>query len=254
MENETLRHVITNVEAMYPRINRPYRFDQKAQKTMPCEAHEDGAEYRLQFRMSREQAGELFKVMHQAYATTKTNNWPEKLEPPFKDEGDDFYTFNAKIKAQYNNQITRPISHMDSKANPLPEGFELTHGSTVNIACVLIPYNTKAAGAGVSLRLSAVQVIRLAERQGYNPFSSVDGGFTLQEEENPFATNGAAPVDADVGVGEDPFADPVEEKPKVKTRKKKAAKVEVTEEQPTSDLNDILSKFAPSSDEVDDNE
>ena len=254
MENETLRHVITDVEAMYPRINRPYRFDQKAQKTMPCEAHEDGAEYRLQFRMSRKQAGELFKVMHQAYAITKTNNWPEKLEPPFKDEGDDFYTFNAKIKAQYNNQITRPISHMDSKANPLPEGFELTHGSMINIACVLIPYNTKAAGAGVSLRLSAVQVIQLAERQGYNPFSSVDGGFTLQKEENPFATNGAAPVDADVGVEEDPFADPVEEKPKVKVRKKKAAKVEATEEQPKSDLNDILSKFAPSSDEVDDNE
>ena len=58
----------------------------------------------------------------------------------------------------------------------------------------------------------------------------------------------------DVGVEEDPFADPVEEKPKVKTRKKKAAKAEDTEEQPKSDLNDILSKFAPSSDEVDDNE
>ena len=252
MENETLRHVITSVEAMYPRINRPYRFDQKAGKTMPCEAHEDGAEYRLQFRMSRKQAGELFKIMHQAYASTKTNNWPEKLEPPFKDEGDDFYTFNTKIKAQYNNQITRPISHMDSKANPLPEGFELTHGSTVNIACVLIPYNTKAAGAGVSLRLSAVQVLKLAERQGYNPFSPehLDDGFTLQKEENPFTANGAATVD----VEEDPFADSAEEKPKVKTRKKKAAKAEDTEEQPKSDLNDILSKFAPSSDEVDDNE
>ena len=251
MENETLRHVITSVEAMYPRINRPYRFDQKAGKTMPCEAHEDGAEYRLQFRMSRKQAGELFKIMHQAYASTKTNTWPKKLEPPFKDEGDDFYTFNTKIKAQYNNQITRPISHMDSKANPLPEGFELTHGSTVNIACVLIPYNTKAAGAGVSLRLSAVQVLKLAERQSYNPFSPVDDGFTLQKEENPFTANGAATVD----VEEDPFADSTEEKPKVKTRKKKAVKAEDTEEAQTDKtaMLDVLGRIDDmDSDQVDD--
>jgi|TARA_Y100000356_G_scaffold78907_1_gene65276 hypothetical protein len=244
MENETLRHVINNVEAIYPRINRPYRFDQKAGKTMPCEAHEDGAEFRLQFRMDRKQAGDLYKTMHQAYSATKANNWPDKFEPPFKDEGDGFFTFNAKIKAQYNNQITRPISHMDSKAQPLPEGFELTHGSTVNIACVLIPYHTKTAGTGVSLRLSAVQVLKLAERQGYNPFSAVDGGFTLQQnEDNPFV--------ADEEIETDPFAEP-EEKPKVKTRKKKATKSESTDE-PQSDLNDILSKFAPS-DDVDDNE
>ena len=56
---------------------------------------------------------------------------------------------------------------------------------------------------------------------------------------------------ADEEVEEDPFAEP-EEKPKVKTRKKKATKVEDAEE-PKSDLNDILSKFAPS-DDVDDNE
>ena len=78
----------------------------------------------------------------------------------------------------------------------------------------------------------------------------MDDGFTMQKEENPFTANGAATVD----VEEDPFADSAEEKPKVKTRKKKAAKAEDTEEQPKSDLNDILSKFAPSSDEVDDNE
>ena len=249
MENETLRHVVNNVEAIYPRINRPYRYDQKAGKTMPCEAHEDGAEFRLQFRMDRKQAGALYKTMHQAYNATKASNWPDKFEPPFKDEGDGYFTFNAKIKAQYNNQITRPIAHMDSKAQALPEGFELTHGSTVNIACVLIPYNTPQAGTGVSLRLSAVQVLKLAEPQGYNPFSEIEGGFTLQQnQDNPFVADEEI---AETPEEEDPFAEP-EEKPKVKSRKKKAPKNQ-TEEEPQSDLNDILSKFAPS-DDVDDNE
>lgn len=248
MEKKNMMHVIEGVEAVYPRINRPYRFDQKVGKTMPCEAHEDGAEYRLQFRMTKPQAAELYKAMSNAYAASRGDNWPDQLPMTFRDEGDGHYVGNAKIKAQYNNQITRPIGHFDSAEPPneLPEGFELTNGSTVNIACVLIPYNTPQAGAGVSLRLSAVQVIKLAERQGYNPFSGVDGGFTNQQAQgNPFVADEEITQVAEVA--EDPFAEP-EEKPKVKSRKKKAAQATLTDV--SADVAQIMAKFPDS--QVDD--
>lgn len=260
---ENMRHLIKNVEAMYPRINRPYRFDGvNAGKSVPCEAHEDGAAYELQFRMDREQASALLKAMKNAYATVRESDpkkskgdkaWPEKIKNPFKDEGDGFYTHKAKIKAQYNNQLTRPIAHFDSERNALPEGFELTTGSIVNIACVFIPYNTDMAGAGVSLRLSAVQVLKLAERQqAYNPFEVVEGGFKVQQEEdNPFMEMADEELDAKEEEEEDPFEEP-EETPKVKTRKKKAPSSGKDSTDKRA-LKDVLTKINDlDSDDIDD--
>ena len=38
-------HTIKKVEALYPKLDRPYKFDKKENRSVPCGATDDGAEY-----------------------------------------------------------------------------------------------------------------------------------------------------------------------------------------------------------------
>jgi len=44
-------YIIKNVTALYPKINQPYKFDEKLNRSMPCNALDDGASYSITFRM-----------------------------------------------------------------------------------------------------------------------------------------------------------------------------------------------------------
>lgn len=178
-----MQHMITNVEARYPRLNATYRFDQTEMRTVKCDALADGAAYKMQFVMSDEQAKELHQICMQAYANAaamdQKRKWPEKpTNLPYKrDENLGKIVGKAKLKGAYGDDKTQPPRQVDAQRNKLPADFELTTGSKVNIAVVVVPYNSGSIN-GVSLRLRAVQVLELAEYEGAeDPFSSVDGGF-----------------------------------------------------------------------------
>ena len=189
-------HNINNVEALWPRLNQTYRFDSTEKRTVPCDALDDGSEYALRFRMDVRQAKALYKEMRGAYKSARKAEWPEKFDLPFKEEDDGSFTHKAKLKGAYGNDTTRAPAQYDAKSKKLPEDFLLTTGSTVNIAVSFTPYNG-AMGAGVSLRLKAVQVIDLKPMmQPESPFSAVDGfDFNAGEEDNPFAEAEDAPVE-----------------------------------------------------------
>ena len=179
-----MTHLIETVEAMYPRIDKTYHFDQSENKSVPCPPTADGAVYEMSFRMTKEQAKELFTVMSTAYQEKRQDKWPEKISNPFKKDDDGMYVGKAKLKGAYGDDKTKKPMQCDAKANELPEDFKLTTGSTVNVAVVLSPYS-EAMGSGVSLRLKAVQVVKLAEARGAaNPFGVVDGYDS--KEGNPF--------------------------------------------------------------------
>jgi len=63
MSNQNSSYVIANVEAQWPRINKPYRFDNAENRTVPCDAFDDNAKYEMKFRMNKEQAKALYGVM-----------------------------------------------------------------------------------------------------------------------------------------------------------------------------------------------
>ena len=77
-------------------------------------------------------------------------------------------------KGAYSGEVTNPPRQVDASRKKLPDGFELTTGSTVNIAVTVVPFNTSQQLNGVSLRLRAVQVLELAEKQeSEDPFTEV---------------------------------------------------------------------------------
>ena len=82
--NLTMNFKIDNVEAMWPRINRTYKYDSTEQRSVPCNPTDEGSAYTLQFRMSEEQAKALYKQMKLAYESKKEANWREKFVMPFK--------------------------------------------------------------------------------------------------------------------------------------------------------------------------
>lgn len=205
-----MTHLINNVKALYPRINQTYRFDNAENRSVPCDALDDGAAYEMSFEMTKDQAKELFTHMAKAYEEKREDKWPAKLEMPFAKNDGGMYVGKAKLKGAYGKDVTNKPAQFDAKSVKLPDDFKLTSDSTVNIAIVFVPYNMR--DHGVSLRLKAVQVVKLAEAKApANPFSSVEG-FTLNED-NPFEST----ISED---GDDIF----EEEPKEEPAPKKVSK------------------------------
>tara|TARA_R110000796_G_scaffold180943_1_gene297469 strand:+ start:2684 stop:4045 length:1362 start_codon:yes stop_codon:yes gene_type:complete len=241
MANQT--HIIKNVEARYPRLDNPYRFDNTAGKngkSVPCDALEDGAKYELDFLMTQTQAKELYSIMQEVYtnAVKRDKSWPDTLEMPFKKQEDGTFLGKAVLKAAYNGAPTVPPAQFDAQNERLGADFLLTTGSTVNAALEMIPY--KMASTGVSLRLRGVQVIQYLPYKPASPFDAEDGGFTADTAKSLFATSDEpdeVPVakkavvtkqmltDLEADLEADPFADsPAPKKAAAKEPVKRAKK------------------------------
>tara|TARA_R100000234_G_C4984447_1_gene172553 strand:- start:530 stop:1222 length:693 start_codon:yes stop_codon:yes gene_type:complete len=184
-----MKHLINDVEVLYPRINQTYRFDNTENRSVPCDPLDDGASYEMSFRMNTDQAKALYKAMSGAYKERREDKWPEKLEMPFKKDDEGMFIGKAKLKGAYGKDVTQKPRQFDAQNNKLPEDFRLTTGSTANVAVVFVPYNMR--DHGVSLRLNAVQVIKYAEpKESGSPFGAVDG-FT-SDDASPFAGEGVS--------------------------------------------------------------
>lgn len=235
MANETF--IIANVTAMYPKIDKPYRYDDKAGEKggwVECKATDAGAVYKMNFIMDQSVAEDLYTRMEKIYASSRRPNWPEELKAPvelFKETDEGTWEGSTNIKGQYNNRIVPAPDQFDSNANLLPEGFQLTTGSTVNIMVEFVPYAMSKDNYGVSLRLRQVQVVKLAERQAYNPFKKVEGGFVAGNETTP--SFGALPEI------EDGMGDVKEPEKVVKMKSKEKATAPATEE----DLSGLVNKW-----------
>jgi len=226
-----MNYKIKGVEALYPRINKTYKFDSSENRSVPCDVLDDGAAYEMSFKMNETQAKELMSAMASVYKEKRESKWPEKFPVPFTKDDEGMYIGKAKLKGAYGKDATSKPKQYDAKNKELPDDFQLTTGSTVNLAVVLVPYSM--ANAGVSLRLRAVQVTKYIPLQVASPFDSVDG-FSADEisddDESPFFE-----VETESSSGVDNVIElPVEEP------KKKAAKVKTAAPKEKEDLSDLV--------------
>ena len=200
--------VARSVKVKYPKINRPYKFDDKEQRTLPCEAKEQGAEYLMDIELTKDQAKTLNKLAKALYEDRRKPKWPEDCPRPFKiledEEGNETYVAKVKKKAAYDGELTDPPSVFDAKnVDVTSPDFPLSTGSTANVAFTLVPYSM-STNHGVTLRLHSVQVTKLLAIAVKSPFSVEEGysapeGFvgetTLKEdEEDEPAKKKPAPV------------------------------------------------------------
>ena len=171
-----MSYVVKNVTALWPKIDKPYRFDNEENRSVPCAADADGAAYELSFKMAKDDAKEFWSFIDDSWKQYLKANGKkaEKMKnQPFAEDKEDpnFLIFKAKIKASYSGQPTKKPTVFNAANQAIDDtDFQLTSGSTVNVAVQAVPYMTGMA-SGVSLRLRAVQLLELAEvAAGASPF------------------------------------------------------------------------------------
>lgn len=160
--------------AVYPWLTKP-----------DTKFNADG-EYRVRLRVDGEAAQELIEALEAeaegSYQAALKENKGKKLKRadlPFKevvdDEGNETgeFEFNFKMKAKLTTKAGDVIEQKpklfdakgkETKASPYG-------GSVIKVAFQAVPFYTSLIGAGISLRLRAVQIIELVESSGGNASS-----------------------------------------------------------------------------------
>lgn len=137
-----MSYLIKKVDILYPRVDKPYRFDNTEGRSIPCGPLEKGAKYETKFRMGEETATALMQVMAVAYNEKRKKNWPEKVPMPFDRDEDGAYIGKCNLKGTFDGiEAVNPPKHFDAKNNELAEGFQLTTGSIANLYVEPVPYH-----------------------------------------------------------------------------------------------------------------
>lgn len=191
-------------KAKNPRYTTPKGVASYPYLTKPDTKFNPDGEYKISVEIPGEDAQDIVTFLDEQFALSvakaKKDNPGKKIK-----EGDVPYSINEdtgkvtvkfKLKAKVTPKIGDPFEQrpalFDAKGKPVGADAKVGGGSIVKVAYELIPYYTAIAGAGVSLRMKAVQIIELKEFSG--GASSEAYGFGEEEgyeaEDTPAAQNG----------------------------------------------------------------
>ena len=122
----------------------------------------------------------------------------KKANLPFEEEyvegkptGNLIFKFKTKAKSMTKDGkvIPNKVAIFDSQGKPMTD-ISIWSGSEMKVSAELIPYFTAMAGAGVSLRLRAVQITKLVEGGNANSaghgFDKVEDGYVAPEVDKTF--------------------------------------------------------------------
>ena len=184
------------------RVVSPVGISQYAWLTQPDTQFDPDGHYKTNLLVKTDEAQPLIKQIDDEIANSvklaQENNKGKKIKtsnPPYMEEVDDEgnetgYTVfkfktKAKIHAKDGTIIPNKVAIFDSKGKPLVD-TNVWSGSEMKVSAELIKYYTAIAGAGVSMRLRAVQITNLVEggngnAKGYG-FDEVAGGYENTED------------------------------------------------------------------------
>lgn len=181
----------------YPRLNEPdTKFKDEGEYSVKLVLDEDAAEkLKAKLQPVWEAAIEKGKEEYNKLpvATRKKNEFKtvEYFQPIYDEETEEEtgeYEFNFKMRASGVSRKTgkkwkrQPVL-FDAKGNRLPNSLSVWGGTVGKVAFEAVPFFTVGVGAGISLRLNAVQIIELVSEGGGTADSY---GF---EEEEGFVAN-----------------------------------------------------------------
>jgi hypothetical protein len=187
-----------------PRYTTPAGIAQYPYLSKPDTKFNPDGEYKISLEIPAKEAQTITTFLDEqleaSIAKAKKENPGKKIK-----EGDAPYSVNeengavsvrfklkAKVTPKSGDAFEQRPAIFDAKGKPITGDAKVGGGSKVKVAYELIPYYTAIAGAGISLRLKAVQVIDLKE---YSGGASADAyGFGEEEgyeaEDTPAQANG----------------------------------------------------------------
>jgi|TARA_S200000501_G_scaffold319719_1_gene314137 hypothetical protein len=184
------------------KIVSPVGVSQYAWLTQPDTRFDNDGHYKTNLIIKAEDAKSLIKTiddeMKESFTLAKEKAKGKKVKEgntPYEMETDDDgqetgnVIFKFKTKAQIISKdgkvIPNRVAIFDSKGKPMTD-VNVWSGSEMKCSAELIKYYTAIAGAGVSLRLRAVQITKLVEggagnAKGYG-FDDVKDGYEFEEK------------------------------------------------------------------------
>ena len=188
-----MQHKLMNVDALWPKIDRPYVFNSKIGErggSEPTEATDKNGSYELHCVLTKKQAEELAKAMKEEFKNKKQKGW-EAWEPKGLDDISNFKKDDGvwrvkTVHKTYGDPRSKPSQYM-LDGTKCPDDFQLTTGSKIHVMLQLAPWGVSGK-AGVTLRPKAVKVVELLERlDGGDPFA--DQSVKAAVSDDPFAPN-----------------------------------------------------------------
>lgn len=198
--------------AIYPHLHAPdTKFDSDGVYTIKLQVDPEDAQEMLTF---------LEGQMAESLAKAKRDN-PKKAKSikaadvPYKTEEDGSIVFSFKMKAvgtrKDGTKFQRRPRLFDAKGQPAPNGLRVGGGSLCRVSFEVYQFWTALIGAGVSLRLEAVQVIELKEFGGPSAetfgFGEEEGGFDADTASEAMAAEDAEDADEAIDGGTDETED-----------------------------------------------
>ena len=170
--------------ALYPWLTKP-----------DTKFNEDG-EYKVNLVLSKENAAPIIQVIKNVHEENykqvlkaSKKKTMKQANPPFSEQLDDDGNPTGNIIFKFKSKAAYKPAIFDAKQNPLVDPA-IWGGSEIKVNAVLYPYNSPMSGVGVSLKLRAVQVIRLVEgsegagRFGFDETSGYDVKDGVDEQVN----------------------------------------------------------------------
>ena len=143
--------------ALYPWLTKP-----------DTKYNEDG-EYKVNLILSKEKSAPIINTIKGVHEDNykdilkkEKKKTVKQAAPPFTEELDDSGKPTGNIIFKFKSKAAYKPAIFDAKGNPLIDP-PIWGGSEIKVNAVLYPYNSPMQGAGVSLKIRAVQVIALVE-------------------------------------------------------------------------------------------
>lgn len=184
------RYVTPKGTAQYPYLTKP-----------DTKFNPDG-EYKVNLELNAEDASEIMSFLDEqlaeSIAKAKKENAGKKIKegdvPYSVDEDSGKVTLRFKLKAKVTPKNGEPfeqrVAIFDAKGKPITDEIKIGGGTQMKVSYEVMPYYTSMVGAGISLRVRAVQIIELVEFSsagaGAYGFGSEDG---YEAEESATNTN-----------------------------------------------------------------
>ena len=191
--------------AQYPWLSKP-----------DTKFNEEG-EYKVNLVLPAEHAKPIVIQINEAFTEnlkeeTKKNNGKDikTANPPYTEELDDNGKPTGNIIIKFKSKAMYPPAIFDAQGNVMKDS-NIWGGSEIRVNGSIAPYYVPLIGAGVSLRLRAVQVIEYVEGGSGSAdrfgFEEVEGGFVQEAPaagSAAFATEDVSSVNNTIEVIEEP--------------------------------------------------
>jgi len=212
-ENNSVEAISPAGELIWPCLLKPdTKFDEAGvYKTKLKVRADDPLAVKFQELLEKVQQEEHDRQVQEAELKKKGSGKKVKLadlpSEETEENGVDYLVFNFKSKASYTDKKTqqvveRKIALFDGKGKALTHDLKIGTGTVARISVFVSPFYTALLGAGVTLRIRAVKILKLKEFTGggkadafgfgddESEFEADDHGFNDDDQDNQDSDDG----------------------------------------------------------------